>query len=185
MEAHLSPLWEITWCDGTRLRQTWMGTSRAFRKFVISSGRLFEHEILGYREQSRDDFSRPFGKETRHANAHCSPHHFTAKRPDGSANVRPSPFHAAITGLTGPHDLAGCRVGPTDQPANRPRVGLFQPHGGQMATALPGPGLVGSARCPSLRASANDCRSYSCAGHLRGQHFTTRPGAPRHPLDLG
>ena len=54
--------------------------STAFRKFIISYGRLFGHGILGYREQSRDEFSRPFGKEAPYANAHCSPHHFIAKR---------------------------------------------------------------------------------------------------------
>ena len=38
------------------------------------------------------------------------------------------------------------RAAECDRPTNlhnRPRVGLFQPHGGQMATALSGPGLPG------------------------------------------
>src|SRR5882762_11067970 len=93
---------------------------------------LMWHSILDYREQSRDDFSRPFGKEAPYANAHCSPHHFSAKRPGGSANFGPSPYYPAIIGLTSPDDLTGCRGGPADQPANRPRVGVFQPHRGQM-----------------------------------------------------
>ena len=38
-------------------------TSTAFRKFVISYGRLLEQGIVGDREQSREDFSRSFGKE--------------------------------------------------------------------------------------------------------------------------
>ena len=91
--------------------------STAFRKFVISYGRLFGHGILGYREQSRDEFSRPFGKEAPYANAHCSPHHFIAKRSYGSASGRARPFHTTIPGVTRPHCLTGCRVGPTDQPA--------------------------------------------------------------------
>src|SRR5712691_5199494 len=45
------------------LTQHGIQPSRAFRKFVISYGRLLGHGILGYREQSRDAFSRPFGKE--------------------------------------------------------------------------------------------------------------------------
>ncbi len=52
-----------------RIQCLWYGrfitiASTAFRKFVLSYGRLFGHEILGYREQSRDEFSRPFGKDT-------------------------------------------------------------------------------------------------------------------------
>src|SRR5215831_4768009 len=113
-------------------------TSRAFRRFVRSYGRFFGHDILDYREQSRDAFSRPFGKEAPYANAHCSPHHFSAKGPGGAAHFSPSPYHPAIPGLTRPYGLKGCRGGPADQLTNRPRVGVFQPHGGQMAAALPG-----------------------------------------------
>ena len=80
------------------------------------------------------------------------------------------------------------RAAAVDQPTNlhnRPRVGLFQPHGGQMATALPGPGLPGSARCHALGASANDCLPHACPGHLGGQRVAPRPGSHRHPVDLG
>src|SRR2546422_11688040 len=81
--------------------------STAFRKFIISYGRLFGHGILGYREQSRDEFSRPFGKEAPYANAHCSPHHFIAKRSYGSASGCACPFHTTITGVTRTHCLKG------------------------------------------------------------------------------
>src|SRR5262249_4979027 len=84
-------------------------SSRAFRKFVRSYNRLFGHDILDYREQSRDAFSRPFGKEPPYANAHCSPHHFSAQCLGGAANVSPCPYHPAILGLTSPHGLEGCR----------------------------------------------------------------------------
>ena len=73
--------------------------------------------------------------------------------------------------------LRAAELDRSDQPANRPRVGLFQPHGGQMATALSGPGLPGSARCHALRASAHDCLPYACPGHLGGQRV-----APRHRI---
>src|SRR5712664_16558 len=95
-------------------------SSRAFRKFVISFGRFFGHRKLGYREQSIQAFSRPFGKETRHANAHCSPHYFIAQRLYGPASFSPSPFHATITGPTCPHCLKSCRAGQADQPQNQP-----------------------------------------------------------------
>src|SRR3982074_1745471 len=159
-----------------------LDTSRAFRKFVISYGRVFGHDILGYREQSRDEFSRPFGKEAPYANAHCSPYHFSAQGPVGATNFSPSPFHPAITGLTGSHDLTGGCGGAADQPAHRPRVGVFQPDGGQMATALPGAGLPRFARCPSLRAAAHSCVSHARPGHLGGQRFASRPGSPRHAV---
>jgi len=54
-----------------------------------------------------DQYRRPFGKEITHANALCSPHHFIAKRSYRSANVGPSPFHAAITQFTCPHHRKG------------------------------------------------------------------------------
>src|SRR5260370_18034550 len=79
--------------------------SRAFRKFVISFGRFFGHRKLGYREQSIQAFSRPFGKETRHANAHCSPHYFIEQHLYGPASFSPSHFHATITFLTCPPSL--------------------------------------------------------------------------------
>ena len=81
--------------------------STAFRKFVLSYSRLFGHGILGYREQLRDEFSRPFGKEAPYANTHCSPHHFIAKRSYRSASGRARPFHTTITGVTRTHGLKG------------------------------------------------------------------------------
>ena len=164
-------------------RATRMPPSRAFRKFVRSYGRFFGHDILDYGEQLRDAFSRPFGKEAPYANAHCSPHHFSAKRPGGAANLSPSLYHPPITGLTSPYGLKGCRGGPADQPANRPRVGVFQPHGGQMATALSGVGLTRFARCPSRGAPAHYCPSHARPGHLGGQRFAPRPASHRHEVD--
>src|SRR5215510_15884790 len=157
--------------------------SRAFRKFVRSYGRFFGHDILDYREQSRDAFSRPFGKEAPYANAHCSPHHFSAKGPGGAAHFSPSPYHPAIPGLTRPYGLKGCRGGPADQLTNRPRVGVFQPHGGQMAAALPGAGLPRFARCPALGAPAHHGSGHTRPSHLGGQRFATRPKARRHEVD--
>ena len=171
--------------DSTAPMRTERVPSSPFRKFVISYSRLFEHGNLRYREQSRDEFSRPFGKEAPHANAYCSPHHFTAKHPYGSANVSPSPFHTTIPGLTCPHCLKICRLGQADQPQNRPRIGLFQSDRGQMATALPGLGHTRSARRDAFRASTGDHPTHPCTGYLGGQHATPRPGSPCHPLDLG
>src|SRR5215831_8707951 len=160
-------------------------TSRAFRKFVRSYGRFFGHDILDYREQLRDAFSRPFGKEAPYANAHCSPHHFSAKRSGGAAHVSPSPYHPAIPGLTSPYGLQGWRGGPADQRANRPRVRVCQPHGGHMALALPGARPTRLARCPARGAPAYYCSCHARPGHLGGQRFATRPQAHCHEVDAG
>ena len=58
-----------------------------------------------------DEFPKPFGKESDHANALCSPHHFIAKRPYGSPCFGTGPFHPAIARLTRPDYLEGCRCG--------------------------------------------------------------------------
>ena len=156
--------------------------STAFRKFVLSYGRLFGHGILGYREQSRDEFSRPFGKEAPYANAHCSPHHFIAKRSYGSASGRARSFHTTITGVTRTHCLKGCEL---DRPTNL-----------KMGHELGCSNLtVGKGRRRYLAWAYRVCKM-PCAqgvrerlppprvsGHCGGQ-CVARTGSPRHQVDI-
>ena len=160
-----------------------MGSSSPFRKFVISSDRLLGRALLGYREPSIDEFSRPFGKETTHANAHCSPHQFTSKRSGQPASLSSSPFHTSDAGLTRSHHPQSRRARAPHQSQNCSRLGLLQPHGGQMATTLPRPGLHWPPRCHAPRAPENYRLAHSSAGDLGGELVAPRPEPHRHPMD--
>ena len=172
----------------TRLSRQYCATSArtpstAFRKFVISYGRLCGHGILGYREQSRDEFSRPFGKEAPYANAHCSPHHFIAQRSYGSASGCACPCHTTITGVTRTHCLKGCRTGATDHPPHSLELGCSNLTVGpwrRRSLALGFPGLHDAMRSgrPRTIASPRVSRSSPWPVRCLKHRIAPSPGGP-------